>query len=353
MSDQPLIDIRAVSHQYRLDRQLLGARRRLTVVDDVSVAVHPGQVIGIVGESGSGKSTLARIACGLIEPTAGEVAWNGRPTQLLSRAERQAFRADVQMVFQDPYGSLDPTKTVGYTVVEPLVIHRRLPRSERAGVAEALLERVALDPTLRHRYPDQLSGGQRQRVAIARALALDPSVIVADEPTSALDLSTRAEILNLLLDIQARQDIAIVLISHDFATIRHMSHDIVVMHRGRVVESAPADQIDPALSHPYTRRLLRSVPDLHDAKRIFVTEASDARPADTLADDAVGCKYVHRCAFARDECTARDPELIDVGDGHLVRCVDAATDAMPALRCRPEPVATDDPPPKGNAIGDP
>ena len=341
MTEDLLVDVKAITHQYRLDRGLLGARRRLTVVDDVSLSVRRGQVIGVVGESGSGKSTLARIICGLIVPTGGDIVWNGTLTGSLSGEQRKAFRADVQMVFQDPYGTLDPTKTVGYTIVEPLVVHKRIARADRDGTAEQLLERVALDPSLRHRYPDQLSGGQRQRVAIARALALEPSLIVADEPTSALDLSTRAEILNLLLDIQAQQNISIVLISHDFATIRHMSHEIVVMHRGRIVESAPTARIDTNLCHPYTRRLLNSVPELHDAKRILEPDVLAGGSGIEISDPAVGCTYASRCPSARAECIASDPALVGIGDGHVVRCVDASTPDMPALRGVPDTGRTD------------
>lgn len=246
---------------FPLRRSFLGrVTERVVAVDAVSVSVEPGKTLGIVGESASGKSTVARLLAKLAPVDGGTVHWGGADVTGKKGESLRPLRGSTQMIFQDPYGSLDSSYSIGYSVAEPLLVHRRASRAQAREQVAELLEKVNLDPRLADRRPGELSGGQRQRVAIARALALQPTTLIADEPTSALDVSTRAEILNLLLQLQESMGLAIVLISHDFATIRHLSHRVAVMYRGKVVEEGPADQVVDKPQDPYTRRLLNSVP---------------------------------------------------------------------------------------------
>jgi ABC-type glutathione transport system ATPase component len=224
------------------------------------VRVEPGETLGIVGESASGKSTVARLLAKLVPVDAGTVHWDGVDVTGAKGGALRPMRGSTQMIFQDPYGSLDASYSIGFSVAEPLIVHGRTSRSEAREQVAELLEKVNLDPRLADRRPGELSGGQRQRVSIARALALQPTTLIADEPTSALDVSTRAEILNLLLQLQESMGLAILLISHDFATIRHLSHRVAVMYRGKIVEEGPADEVVNNPKDPYTRRLLDSVP---------------------------------------------------------------------------------------------
>lgn len=252
------IDLRKT---FPLRRSVLGrVTERMVAVDGVSVAVEPGQTLGVVGESASGKSTLARLLAKLAPVDGGEVRWDGVDVTQRKGESLRPLRGTTQMIFQDPYGSLDASYSIGYAVAEPLFVHRRATRSQAREQVAELLERVNLDPRLANRKPGELSGGQRQRVSIARALALRPTTLIADEPTSALDVSTRAEILNLLLELQESMGLAMVLISHDFATIRHLSHRVAVMYRGKLVEEGPTAQVVDNPQDPYTRRLLDSVP---------------------------------------------------------------------------------------------
>jgi ABC-type glutathione transport system ATPase component len=246
---------------YPLKRSMLGrVTERLTAVDGVDVRVKPGETLGIVGESASGKSTVARLLAKLVPTDSGTVLWDGVDVTTARGGKLSPMRGATQMIFQDPYGSLDASYSIGYSVAEPLLVHRRAGRAEAHELVTELLEKVNLDPRLADRRPGELSGGQRQRVSIARALALQPTTLIADEPTSALDVSTRAEILNLLLKLQESMGLAVLLISHDFATIRHLSHRVAVMYRGAIVEEGPADEVVGNPKDPYTRRLLDSVP---------------------------------------------------------------------------------------------
>jgi ABC-type glutathione transport system ATPase component len=252
------IDLRKT---YPLKRSVLGrVTERLAAVDGVNVRVKPGETLGIVGESASGKSTVARLLAKLVPADSGTVLWDGLDVTDVKGGRLRPLRGTTQMIFQDPYGSLDASYSIGYSVAEPLVVHGRASRAEARELVADLLEKVNLDPRLADRRPGELSGGQRQRVSIARALALQPTTLIADEPTSALDVSTRAEILNLLLALQESMGLAILLISHDFATIRHLSHRVAVMYRGQIVEEGPADEVVGNPKDPYTRRLLDSVP---------------------------------------------------------------------------------------------
>ena len=262
LGDIPLavegVDLRKT---YPLKRSFFGrVTERVVAVDGVSVSVEPGKTLGIVGESASGKSTVARLLAKLVPTDEGVVRWDGVDVTAVRGEALRPLRGTTQMIFQDPYGSLDASYSIGYSVAEPLLVHRRATRAQAREQVSELLEKVNLDPRLADRRPGELSGGQRQRVSIARALALRPTTLIADEPTSALDVSTRAEILNLLLKLQDSMGLAILLISHDFATIRHLSHRVAVMYRGKIVEEGPADEVVNRPQDPYTRRLLDSVP---------------------------------------------------------------------------------------------
>ncbi|HEX8053382.1 MAG TPA: ATP-binding cassette domain-containing protein [Thermoleophilaceae bacterium] len=257
-----LLEVRDLVKEFPSARRAGGRRgEAVRAVDGVSFDVRPGETFGIVGETGSGKSTIARLVARLIEPTAGSIRFDGREVTTLRRGELKALRRDVQMVFQDPYSSLNPRKTVGSIVAEPLAVHGlHEGRGERRRAVQELLERVGLNPEHFNRYPHEFSGGQRQRVGVARALALRPRLILADEPVSALDVSIQAQILNLLRDLSEELGLTLVLISHDLSVIRYMCRRVAVMRAGKVVELADAETLFARPSHPYTAALLEAVP---------------------------------------------------------------------------------------------
>lgn len=306
---------------FPLGRNLLGRPTSIVrAVDGISFELHRGRTLGIVGESGSGKTTLGRMVAGLLSPDSGTLHVSGLDVTKASRRELRDFRRHLQVIFQDPYGSLDPTKTVSDTVGEPLLVHKLANRSAAHTRAGELLQLVGLDPALGRRYPRQLSGGQRQRVSIARAMALEPDVLVADEPTSALDLSTRSEILNLLLRLQQERHLSIVLISHDMATIRHMAHSVIVMYLGRVVEQGPTTKLVAAPQHPYTEALLSAVPyadPVEQRRRSRITLSGDLP---NPADPPSGCVFRLRCPFAKEICAVETPGLVASGESHNVAC---------------------------------
>ncbi|MFC5749549.1 ABC transporter ATP-binding protein [Actinomadura rugatobispora] len=323
----PLLTARGLRKTFPTGRDLLGRPSGgVRAVDGVDLDLAAGETVGVVGESGSGKTTVGRLVSRLAAPDAGRVELDGRDITRLRGRDLKRVRRDLQVIFQDPYGSLDPTKTVEHAVAEPLAVHRVGSRAERSARVAGLLEQVALDPAMARRYPDELSGGQRQRVAIARAMALSPRVLVADEPTSALDLSTRSEILNLLLELQAGKGLATLLISHDFATVRHLTHRIVVMYLGRVVEEGDAAELVASPLHPYTKALLSAVPE-PDPVRQRGRERIELRGEQPdPANPPSGCRFRGRCPQAMARCAEIDPVLTDAGDGpgasvHRVACL--------------------------------
>jgi ABC-type oligopeptide transport system ATPase subunit len=260
---EPLLEVRDLTKHFPVDRGVMLRRNLGSVraVEGISFEVMRGETFGIVGESGSGKSTTARLIARLLEPTAGEVRFAGRDITALRGRSLKPIRRELQVVFQDPYSSLNPRKTIGSIVAEPLVVHRVEPeRAARKRAVQELLETVGLNPEHYNRYPHEFSGGQRQRVGIARALALGPKLLIADEPVSALDVSIQAQVLNLLRDLQRRLGLTMVFISHDLSVIRHMCDRIAVMHEGRIVELASNSQLYSAPREPYTRELLAAVP---------------------------------------------------------------------------------------------
>ncbi|HEX6863186.1 MAG TPA: oligopeptide/dipeptide ABC transporter ATP-binding protein [Thermoanaerobaculia bacterium] len=315
-----LLEISGLSKEFPVRRGLL--RRRLGSVralDAVDLSVRRGECLAIVGESGSGKTTLGRCALRLVEPTAGRVVFDGEDLLALRGGELRAQRRRFQMVFQDPYGSLDPRQRVASIVAEPLAIHTSLDRAARRRKVEELLRSVELAPELSRRYPHELSGGQRQRVGIARALAAGPDLLVADEPVSSLDVSVRGQILDLLAGLQARLGLTLLLISHDLAAVERLADRVAVMYLGRIVEIGGRDSVLRSPRHPYTVSLLSAVPRPEPGrKRSRIVLAGD--PPSPMAPPP-GCPFHPRCPIARPRCAAERPELPGVEEEeHRAAC---------------------------------
>ena len=289
-------------------------------VSDVSFTISKGETMGLVGESGCGKSTLGKLLLDLIPPTSGRVWFKGQDLSSLRGSALKAARRGMQMIFQDPYASLDPRMSVGQIIMEPLNAHRvGKNRRERADMVRALMEQVGLRQEYYTRYPHQFSGGQRQRIGIARALALDPELIICDEPVSALDVSIQAQILNLLADLQRDRGLTYLFISHDLNVVRYLSDRVIVMFLGQICELAPVEQLYGRPRHPYTRFLLESVPQpdplLRDEERALLTgEASSP------VDPPAGCRFHPRCPFADERCRSVKPDLVEMAPGHLCAC---------------------------------
>ena len=309
----PLLEVVDLEKTFVLARPHWFAPRALRrAVDGVSFVVNAGRSFGIVGESGSGKSTLARSVMALTRPTSGEIRLEGRSLFALSRGQLKAMRAHFQMIFQDPYSSLDPRQTVARIVAEPLAL-LDVPRSARAARVIGALEAVGLEASAAQKYPHEFSGGQRQRIAIARALITRPKLVVADEPVSALDVSIQAQVLNLMSDLQRDAGVTYLLISHDLAVVGHICDEIAVMFRGRFVETGPSDSLLRAPAHPYTRELVDAAPKLE--------EAPPARPEPPPRPEArTGCAYAARCAFAKARCVEEAPALRALANGRRVAC---------------------------------
>ena len=288
-------------------------------VDDVSLTVAPGETVGLVGESGCGKTTLGRAIIRLLEPTAGNVAFEGEDITQLEGGALRERRRRFQMIFQDPVGSLNPRMTVGQIIGEALDIHR-LAADEAAREARIgkLLKDVGLDPTHAQRYPHEFSGGQRQRIGIARALAVEPKLIVCDEPVSALDVSVQAQIINLLQDLQREHGLAYLFIAHDLAVVEHISHRVVVMYLGKVVEMAASKAVVSAPKHPYTQALLSAVPVVDpDSKRQRIVLPGDVP---SPINPPSGCPFHPRCPVAEARCKTEVPALREVSAGHFAAC---------------------------------
>ena len=319
-SDDVLLEARDLVKHFATRRGLLGRQRRVVrAVDGVSFTLRRGKTLGVVGESGCGKTTMGRVILRLEDPTAGELRFNGVDVANLRGAEVKGYRSRVQMVFQDPSSSLDPKMRVGESVGEPLFLHG-WPGAARDERVAGLLDRVGLNPSAASRYPHEVSGGQRQRVGIARALALEPEVIVADEPTSALDVSVRAQVINLLRDLQADLGIAYIFISHDLSTVRHVSDEVAVMYLGQIVERAPSEELFREPLHPYTRALLDAVPipdPVAEAQRATVVLEGEVPDP---ANPPTGCRFHTRCPLATVRCAEEAPLLRAVSARREVAC---------------------------------
>jgi peptide/nickel transport system ATP-binding protein/oligopeptide transport system ATP-binding protein len=287
-------------------------------VDGVSFTVEAGKTLALVGESGCGKSTVSRLVLRLIEPDAGKVRFEGRDLGALDANALRAFRRDAQIIFQDPYASLNPRMTVSQILTEPLALHDLVPAARRRERVEELLRLVGLEPRFARRYPHEFSGGQRQRIAIARALAVEPRLIICDEPVSALDVSIRSQILNLLRELQDRLGLAYIFVSHDLAVVKHIADRVAVMNLGVIVETADAQALFAAPRHPYSRALLSAIPvPKPRAKRSRIVLQGEMPSA---LDPPPGCRFHTRCPYMIDRCRIEMPQLLADGAGHATAC---------------------------------
>ena len=291
---------------------------QLHAVDDVSFTLERGKTLGIVGESGCGKSTTGRAILRLIEPTSGSVYFEGQDISKLNKEEMRKLRKDIQIIFQDPFSSLNPRQTVSQTIEEPLKIHGMKNKAERQARVRELMETVGLAERLANAYPHELDGGRRQRIGIARALAMNPKFIVCDEPVSALDVSIQAQILNLMKEIQRKNGITYIFITHDLSVVNHFSDDIAVMYLGRMVEKAPTEELFNNPVHPYTKALLSAipVPSIHRKRERITLEGEVGSPINPKPM----CRFAGRCPYATEECMQGEPALVEVSKDHFVAC---------------------------------
>lgn len=321
VGSEAVVQVEDLKKYFSIPGGLLGRQRRtVKAVDGVSFDIKRGETLGLVGESGCGKTTTGRAILHLVEPTSGDVFLEGQRLGGLSPAELRQLRPKMQMIFQDPYASLNPRHSVGKIIAEPMVIHRATQgRALRDRVAE-LLELVGMDPGYARRYPHEFSGGQRQRIGIARALSLDPSFVVCDEPVSSLDVSIQAQVVNLMQDLQERLGIAYLFIAHDLSMVKHISHRIAVMYLGKIVELTDRDQLFDNPLHPYTQSLQSAVPipqpSLERQRQRFILEGEPPSPM----DPPEGCVFHPRCPLSLEACTVTSPDLREVFADHRVAC---------------------------------
>jgi oligopeptide/dipeptide ABC transporter ATP-binding protein len=316
-----LVEVQHLKKYFPIRRGILSREvARVHAVDDVTVSVSEGETLGLVGESGCGKSTLGRCIVRLLEPTAGDVIFDGHSIGKLRARALRPLRREMQMIFQDPYASLNPRKRVGTIIGDPMRIHGIGDRKERKEAVEELLKKVGLSPEHYNRFPHEFSGGQRQRIGVARALAQRPKLIVADEPVSALDVSIQAQMVNLLEELQDEFRLTYVFIAHDLGVVRHVSDRIAVMYLGKLVELSPAEELYTRPIMPYTEALLSAVPvpdpDLADKRERIVLEGDVPSPIDPPS----GCRFHPRCRYATEICSQVEPPLVEYGNGHLAAC---------------------------------
>jgi oligopeptide transport system ATP-binding protein len=319
----PLLDVRDLKVHFRVKTQgaLIGRYVLLKALDGVSFSLAPGETLGVVGESGCGKSTLGRAVLQLIKPTAGEVVWLGRAIQGLGVSEMRPLRRDMQMVFQDPLAALDPRMTVDEIVGEPLdSFMPALSKAERKGRVQEMLAEVGLSPHMVNRYPHEFSGGQCQRIGIARAMILNPKLIVCDEPVSALDVSIQAQIVNLLMRLQREFNLSLILISHDLSVVRHISHRILVLYLGRVMEVASRDELYANPRHPYTQALISAVPIPDPDREVNKPRLVLTGDLPSPFEPPSGCLFRTRCPKATALCTEVVPAEEAVSESHTVMC---------------------------------
>ena len=304
-----------------LKKYFKSPRGNVHAVDGVNFTIERGKTLGVVGESGCGKSTLGRCVLRLIEPTSGEVIFEGRDICDINRKELKEMRKEMQIIFQDPYSSINPRKTILELIAEPIKFNKLIPNASETDIENRvleLMETVGIDERLINSYPHELDGGRRQRIGIARALALNPKFIVCDEPVSALDVSIQAQVLNLLQDLQKEKQLTYMFITHDLSVVKHISDDICVMYLGQVVEQCPSRELFRRPLHPYSQALLSAipVPSVDDRPERILLQGEIVSPVDPPAR----CRFASRCPYASEECRSSVPELKDVGGGHLVAC---------------------------------
>ena len=317
---RPLLEVTDLVKNYPMRSGVL--RRRVGTVhavDGVSFSLGVGETLGLVGESGCGKSTVARSVLRLVEPTSGSIRIDGKDITHLSKSELRPIRRSLQIVFQDPFASLNPRMTAGDIVGEPLGVHGMASGSEKRARVAKLFDQVGLRPDQMKNYPHQFSGGQRQRICIARALALGPRLIVCDEPVSALDVSIQAQVINLLIDLQRVHGLSYLFIAHDLAVVAHISHRVAVMYLGRIVEIADKSELFRNPRHPYTQALLASVPAADPRSKRFKPLVDGDVPSPV--NPPSGCAFHTRCRYAIDRCKVERPRLRDAGEGHQVACL--------------------------------
>ena len=318
MEKEVLLEVKNLKKWFPIKRGLsFSEKRYIKAVDDVSFTVYKGETLGLVGESGCGKSTLARTILRLIEPTGGQVLYRGEDFLQKGKREVKEMRSNLQIVFQDPYGSLHPKMRVGKIIEAPLVISKYGDKEMRKERVNELVEMVDLKPEHLKRYPHEFSGGQRQRIVIARTLATNPDIVICDEPVSALDVSVRSQILNLLRDLQEKLGLTYLFISHDLSVVEHICDRVVVMYLGKVVEMATSEALFTNPQHPYTRALLSAAPQIFEENRSDRITLDGDVPSP--ANPPKGCRLHTRCPHSTERCT-EEPPLIDIGDGHLVSC---------------------------------
>jgi peptide/nickel transport system ATP-binding protein len=313
-----ILETRNLSKQFQLSASAFSAAGTITAVDSVSLTLEQGETLGLAGESGCGKSTVARLMMGLLPPTSGELFFNGKSLSGIKRKEETDFRKAVQMVFQDPYSSLNPRMRIGEIIAEPIIIHRLAPTKNIREIVLGIMNRVGLQPGHYDRYPHEFSGGQRQRIGIARALAVEPRAIIADEPLSALDISIQAQIINLLIDLQKSLGLSYLIISHDLAVIRHLSNKVAIMYLGRIVEQGVTEELFTSPLHPYTEALIAAIPGLgtSKAKTAPVLRGDIPSPVSTPS----GCPFHPRCPYRKEICSVNSPPLEEKKTGHLAAC---------------------------------
>jgi oligopeptide/dipeptide ABC transporter ATP-binding protein len=314
-----LLDVQNLTKHFVADRSLFGRPTAfIKAVDGVSFSVDAGKTLALVGESGCGKSTVSRLVLRLIEPDSGNVRFEGRDLLALDANQLRAFRRDAQIIFQDPYASLNPRMTVSQILTEPLALHDLVPASGRRERVDELLRLVGLEPRFARRYPHEFSGGQRQRIAIARALAVEPKLIICDEPVSALDVSIRSQILNLLRDLQDRLGLAYIFVSHDLAVVKHIADRVAVMNLGVIVETADVQALFASPRHPYSRALLSAIPvPKPRAKRSRMVLQGEMPSA---LKPPSGCRFHTRCPYVIERCRTEPPQLLSDATGHATAC---------------------------------